>query len=597
MQPEYCRDKFTAFDVQAESGIVKSISLTVVLTSIVLPSLADEIPVLVSASAHWNGRPVSLLVQPASDSSISLTANNGFFDRGFHAVGQKSVPEDDKHLISAHFEALKLRSGIANVSARWHILTATAGDLDIHPHFSVADAERNVRWQLTIGETEKIFIPGDGETTLRYSMSSPGHHTVFLERLDNDSSGETQIKGLTVSGNPVDKGGIIRARWRPAAVHSKYSSSTCPTTNMWVFETQAVTRTSSYSPITTQFGYFGASFNSEARAAGGVNFSMWAASRNAAQAPPLTQMPHLLATGNPDAEFGGFGHEGSGVKIRNWEPYAHNPRSVIQALRLESEGGYDTFYGYLFDERDQRWGLYAVGRRPQRTGRRRGTSGLTPGSFCEIPGPPAVERSGDVRRVMRRRGWFYDADGNWHPIDHATGDKSSAPINKFVSTEEGWILMGTGGVEMLQPVREVRLPNPSRELPAYLQPDLVSQLFQLPVEFGSVSSQVTRTSAVVNYELTDAGPNAKAVLYYGPKDCLTFVARELHGTERKGVSSDILASDRVWANSTKPQDVSSGVNQFRLQNLKSGTQYFFRLLVTNERGKSWAFESGSFATK
>ena len=71
--------------------------------------------------------------------------------------------------------------------------------------------------------------------------------------------------------------------------------------------------------------------------------------------PPVFAMPHLLATGNPAAEFSGFGHEGSGVKIRNWEPYWRNPKSVIQALRVETKDGFDTFYGYLFDEEKKSW--------------------------------------------------------------------------------------------------------------------------------------------------------------------------------------------------------------------------------------------------
>ncbi len=560
-----------------------------------------DVPGLVRTTEQWNGRQISYLVQQESNSRLQLNASNGFFDRGFSAAGQTAAPADEKHLIPSHFDHLVLRGGMADVTARWHVLISSPGALTIRPQFTVPASERQTRWEISVRNTRRTFMPASEESTpLTFSVDQAGRHTVVLRRLDNDVPGETQIHGLLVSCPAATKAGVIRARWRPAAIHTQYSSSTCPETKMWVFETQSVTPVSSYSPITTRFGYFGASFGSDGRAAGGVNFSMWAASRNAKQAPPLNEMPHLLATGNPQAEFGGFGHEGSGVKIRNWEPFAHHPRSVIQALRVQSKDGYDTWTGYLFDERTRRWVLYAVGRRPTQLRRGQTETFLRPASFCEIPGPPATQRSGDIRRIMRRRGWFYGEDHRWHPVDRQTsGNPRTArdPVNKFIAAEDGWFLMGTGGVEMLDPVTEVRLSETSDRLPVFLQPDVAQQLFELPVEFGETSAEAGRTTATVSYDLKDAGPDATAVLHYGPVDCLTFVARKLHGTEKAGVSEKLLSADRVWAHTTATQSVSNGRNRFQLDNLKPATRYFYRLLVTNRRGKSWAFDSGSFETQ
>jgi hypothetical protein len=312
-------------------------------------------------------------------------------------------------------------------------------------------------------------------------------------------------------------------------------------------------------------------------------------------------MPHLLATGNPKADFGGFGHEGSGVKIRNWEPYRHHPRSVIQALRVETSDGMDTYSGYLFDERINRWVLYAIGRRPQK--RRDGgldtPTVLRPASFCEVPGPPSVQRSGDQVRIMRRRGWFYGQDRQWHVVDRQTMSKKGVqPINRLIGAKDGWLVMGTGGMEMLAGPREVRLKKQPTELPVYLQPEIATQMFERPVEFGSSSaSSLTKRSAIVEYELSKAGTNPKAILYYGVRDCLTFVKRKLHGTEKKGVSSEMLSSDRTWSSSTEAAPVHAGKNQFALDGLKADTAYFYRLFVANDEGKSWDFKSGSFHTK
>ena len=81
----------------------------------------------------------------------------------------------------------------------------------------------------------------------------------------------------------------------------------------------------------------------------------------------------------------------------------------------------------------------------------------------------------------------------------------------------------------------------------------VEQLFQVPVEFQEHSVHVLkRTSAIVRWALEPQGPNATATLYYGPTDCLTFVSRDLHGTEKKGASAGFYTADRTWAHQTIP---------------------------------------------
>ena len=87
------------------------------------------------------------------------------------------------------------------------------------------------------------------------------------------------------------------------------------------------------------------------------------------------------------------------------------------------------------------------------------------------------------------------------------------------------------------------------------------------------------------------------MLHYGPVDCLTFVSRELHGTEKAGVSATLLSGDRVWAHATTTHPIRGQQIEFQLTDLKPGIRYFYRLLATNQRGKSWAFESGSFETR
>ena len=361
---------------------------------------------------------------------------------------------------------------------------------------------------------------------------------------------------------------------------------------MWIFESRSASDHSSYSPITTAFGYYGATFNKDRRAAGGMNFSMWAVSQKAKILPPLNQMPHLLATGNPDAEFSGFGHEGSGVKIRNWTPFAHQPNSVIQALRIEKNDPYHTYSGYFYDTQKKQWILYAVGNKAPT---KKDASHLRASSFCEIPGPPAVERTGDQSRILERRGWFFDRDGEMHPVDSMT-TKPHLQNHQIAVSPDHWFQMMTGGIEHYQVPAKVTSEF-THPLPEYLQPNKLEQLLQLPAKFGSSKAdRLTKNSATITYQLDEEGTNSTGILYYGEVDAITFAARKLHGTEKGRTSEKLFANERVWSEQKDTGALSKGPNQITLTDLKSGTKYFYRLFVKNAEGKCWPPTSGSFTT-
>lgn len=581
------------------------------LTLVSLASLtAADTPSVLSTRERLFDSRVSYLAESADNGVLVLNANNGFFDKGaFRAEGAKPVPADDKPLISSHFSHLVSTTN-GRGSARWYIYIPTAGPIELDVYMNVTRSDVGQTWIVSLDGDERSFDTTLGTEakpqgdSFAFRVDSPGKHLVSVRRDDTSRPSAADLYGVVLGGAAIKNASRLRARWRPAAVHTQYHSSTCPTTKTWVFESQNISDVSSYSPITTRFGYFGGSFDGNGQASGGINFSMWAASQKAKTAPPLDQMPHLLATGNPTAKFSGFGHEGSGVKIRNWEPYSHHPTSIIQALRVDTADGYDTYSGYLFDERTDRWVLYAVGRKPMKSQGRGNTpeeaTTLRPASFCEVPGPPQVERTGDQRRTMRRRGWFRSDDGDWHPVDRQTVaiKAKDVPVNKFIGIDdEGWFVMGTGGMEMLDGTREVSTTRPSKVLPNYLQPDRAAQLFELPIGIGdSKATAITNRTATIEYDLSRLQPGATATVYYGSKDCLTFVSRELHGTEKKGLSSDMLATGRTWEFNTKPQPVSDGKNAFDVTNLKPQTAYAYRILVTDADGKRWADQSGNFET-
>lgn len=601
---------------------------------------AEEPAVVTKVSGRdASGEPLAYLAQPAVSQRLSLDANNGFFDHGaFTATGKRTVPSWDSKYISAHFSALASTPRMPGSTgpkgdARWYVWLPATGTLRIRIDPGDTGRRSQVasddRWKLSIADQSRIVsVPralgtagtsntesgkGVQPSELEFRITRIGAHCLTLTDISksSDQDPRSTIRRVVLSGVPAETGEVLRARWRPAAIHTSYHCSDCPTTKMWVFETESVASQSSYSPMTTAFGYFGASFDGFGRAAGGVNFSMWAASSKSTTLPPLTLMPRLLATGNPNADFSGFGHEGSGVKIRNWEPYAHHPKSVIQALRVETDRdpetglSTDTYYGYLFDEATNHWTLYAVGRRPQKL--RRGAdpgseTKLRVASFCEVPGPPDRQRTGDQVRTIRRRGWFWGETGKWHRVDCQTlgGLKSPWTSRSIGSTADGWLTMSTGGIEMRRPKTRVCLSrqSASEELPLYLQPDRVAGLSVLPVRFSSHGAKaISSTAATVSYEFVDAGSNATATLHYGRADCLTFAPRTLHGTERKGLSRELFSEQRSWESQSKNQHVDARQIEFQLHDLEPGTEYFYRVLITNEQGKSWDFESGNFSTQ
>lgn len=575
---------FPSANGDPDSFLVKTFLLTLTLSA----SAQSEPPTVISGDKDG----VFYKAQPAIENTIILDANNGFFDKGKITAQGKAAPlPNEKPLISASFQSLKFLAQSEEATARWYFRTSGAGPLTIVLQFS-SPLEKESKWTCTIGSQEKSFTSLDAnqQTTLDFGLPS-GTHILALTR-KGQSKTDHLLKNITLTGAPLKEGALLRARWRPSAIHTRYQASGCPEPLMWIFESRSVSDHSSYSPITTAFGYYGATFNKDRRAAGGMNFSMWAVSQKAKTLPPLNQMPHLLATGNPDAEFSGFGHEGSGVKIRNWTPFAHQPNSVIQALRIEKNEPYHTYSGYFYDTQKKQWILYAVGNKAPK---KRTASHLRASSFCEIPGPPAVERTGDQSRILERRGWFFDRDGGMHPVDSMT-TKPRLQNHQIAVSPDHWFQMMTGGIEHYQVPAKVTSEF-THPLPEYLQPNKLAQLRQLPAEFGSSKAdRLAKNSATITYQLDKEGPKPTGILYYGEIDALTFAARKLHGTEKGRTSEKLFASERVWSEQKDTGALSKGPNQITLTDLKPGTKYFYRLFVKNAEGKCWAPTSGSFTT-
>ena len=622
-----------------------------------LPLPAREPPVVLDPPVTIEGLPkdgqkseIRYQAQPAKAGKIDLTATNGFFDRCFEALGQQPPLPGDGPLIGSSFEYLGRLPDQVRGSARWHLWCPGAGEIKITFFMQVPAGEADHPWTIKVGDEPQTLKveANDGQTpqkqTITFAVKQPGKVTVAIDCTATPPPPATRIYCLHLEGSAIAKASLLRTRWRPAAVHGRYfPSGTCPAPVMWVFETMDIGKTGSYSPLTTPFGYFGTSFMKDGMISAGAsfNFSIWIANRNGTEAPPIEKMARLIGTDIADLQYSTFGGEGTGVKFRGGV-YKQATDRIIQALRLESDGaGLLTYYGYFYDEPEKRWKLYASAQCPSR----KNPDGLlgSTGSFCEIPGPPNRERSGDLVREIKRRGWFYGSDQKWYraqignlpdeaALDDADDDAEAAPVaadnpavkkprakRKVPAAEapeaasskrvyylpdyatDGWMGMRTGGMETyLGNVSGNEKPKIKAGVPAlqpeYLSPEKTAQLFDLPVVFGAVKTiQVDAGQATIEYEIKKTGPNSKAILYYGTIDSLTYPPKKVD--KGSPVEIDMFRPERTWQSATPEQEVKVGTNPFKLGGLKPGTTYYFRLFVAHDQGKSWDYHSGGFKTK
>lgn len=567
-------------------------------------SLASEVPngfgqletppAMIPGGVDEAGRKFSYLAQPEKGGKLVLTASNGFFTKGVcRAAGESDLPKvGDEDLIQPNYAYLENWNNTTG-TIRWHLHILKAGEASLLIRLEGAgDSEIEVN----LGDmTQLVTTRNITENPVTFEIEKPGEYELSLRatRIGDPSSGVGQLHRIEVFGSAVEGANLLRARWRPAAVHGGYNSSKIDGGRLLVTTTRSTVPISNYSPITTPFGYYGSSFTADKKSNGEFNFSMWG--RDGA-ASDLKQMPHLLGVGSPDGEFSGFGHEGSGVKPRGWTPMPDQPELCVQALRVEPGELYDTYYGYYFDHPTAAWKFYGAGRKWHDG---KPNTHLKVGSFCEVPGPPQVERTGDIYREVRRRGWYRDGDV-WVAMDEyspsGAGSKGDMPVNKrWFTTDDGEYAMGCGGVRFYT-ANEPPAPSGNDELPYFLASDSVANLFTMPIEFGSIQATgLSANSATIDVNIAKGDNLNGGTIYYGTKDALTFAPRELHGTEKNSELSQAV-NDSAWQKSTKFESVTVGANRVVLTELEPDTTYHYRVLIDNDVSRVWNNETLTFSS-
>lgn len=555
-------------------------------------------PKLIPGGVDESGRKYDYLGQEATGGKLILTAANGFFTGGVAiAKGESSLPKvGDEALIVPNFAYLEWAG--TEHSLRWHVLTTQAGTISFRVYLEAAGTGSKIEVRFA-GEVRTVSTRRAGKEEaqpweLTFEVPEPGQHTLSLQATGVAPGGVGKLHRIDAFGPGLEGANLLRVRWRPAAVHGSYDTEKVRGAKLLVFTTRSVADISSYSPVTTPFGYFGTSFDADRRSNGAFNFSMWGDEKAAAD---LKTMPHLIGLGSREGEFSGFGHEGSGVKPRGWDPMPDRPELVVQALRVESGEQYDTYYGYYFDHPSNAWKFYAAGNKWHGG---KPVEHLRLGSFCEVPGPPDRERTGDVYREVRRRGWAWDGK-EWSALETylpgGSGSAGDIPVNKlWYTTDEGEYAMGCGGIRLYRHDPSRVAASGAKELPYFLSSPGVQSLFRLPIGFGKVQvREVHPTRAVLDFEITSGDALENAVVYFGTRDALTFAPRELHGTERNSALSHAVQSSS-WESAQELESVRIGANRVELTQLKPATPYFFRILVNNDVSRIWTDRTFVFTT-
>lgn len=555
-------------------------------------------PVLIPGGIDEEGRSFHYFGQAATGGKLILTASNGFFTHGVAtAKGESDLPKmGDDHLIGPNFAYLEWTE--VGGTLRWHLLVKEPGKVHFRVDLEVSDPGSEV--EVSFADLTRKVVTGRAaagqgqDWKLSFEVPEPGAYEFSLKASKRAAGSIGKLHRVEAFGPGLAEAHLLRTRWRPAAVHGGYDRRGVDDAKLLVFTTRSVSEVSSYSPITTPFGYYGTSFESRGRSKGSFNFSMWGpkgADRD------LKVMPHLLGVGSPEGLFSGFGHEGTGVKPRGWVPMPDLPEVVVQALRVENHDLYDTYYGYYFDHPTQAWKFFAAGNKWHGG---KPLKHLRLGSFCEVPGPPQRERSGDLYREVRRRGWVW-REGQWLALDTfspgGNGRSGELPVNKlWDTTREGEYAMGCGGMRFYRhdPAR-VR-PVEVVELPPFLSSPSVATLFTLPITFGRIqATEVSSAHALIEFNLTSDQELGAGTLYFGPKDALTFAPRQLHGTEQNSSLSRAV-QEMAWPSEVKIPKLKPGINRVILSGLDPATTYHYRILAENTVSRIWNDRTHSLTT-
>ncbi|MGK0302437.1 MAG: hypothetical protein ACI89X_003321, partial [Planctomycetota bacterium] len=218
------------------------------------------------------------LAQKATGNTLQLRPNSCFFDgAGLQCKGQgPAVAERDQLNKGKSFATI---TGIAaGNQVSWYVHVPAAGTCEVKLQAS-KDVRSQATLELLLGQ-QRIALSTQSATV---QFNRAGVHRI---RLTNSAKTAASVKGLALAGAAIEGASLLRTRWRPAAAHAKFTSSTLGSgAHVWIMEMDAAPGDARfYAPMTTPFGYFGPSWTAEGIPTG-MNFSMWSFGRGKEEPP------------------------------------------------------------------------------------------------------------------------------------------------------------------------------------------------------------------------------------------------------------------------------------------------------------------------
>ena len=565
--------------------------------------------------------------QESEGARLTLGANECFF----YPVGPKlqgggKVRGDEEAALfnkgESYTEIGTLRNSGQQV--KWPILPVANGVVSLKVFLETSAKEAGSEWIVRCGDIEELVTSVKSDGSLPQPWSLSGRITqsgireeaiqfVTIELISTCSKNLDGgiLKSVELEGPAVEGAYLLRSRWRPQAVHTRFLSTEQMGTGLgiqaWVVEVRphfdfGLDPFQFYAPVTTEFGYYGSTYMPTSKStpdvftAKAMNFSLWSYKRGAAE-PPVGELSHLLSIGDSRRQFGGYHHEGTGVKPRGPLPQIENQlmRSLVVGMRFDAPDAgdpypYRTYHSYFVNPENGDWALYASGRqfaeKPSQFGGLR-----EPGAFVEVPGRVVSQRTHQSLRSASYRGWVQDLAGDWHPIDMMNGTAKLGEIapKRWELSDDGWFRMTTGGMvyRRFKTKNNDVVHTPNFELPDYMQAKALEKFSDHPVsvEIHKVAMN-SGGNLIVDFELAGNEELAEVILHYGRQDGLTLIFEDgdqpskWEGT----VSKRFRSGEHRWE---IPASATIGFSR----------QGFCRLLVNASEGRFWALESSVWRSR
>jgi len=372
-----------------------------------------------------------------------------------------------------------------NAKLEWGLILKEGRDLraDFFINASSSDVGRIFSVQLDESESTEVEITQDIISSGRFSVDffqvSEGFH-LFRVTAVNAYKSDFQVLNVRLralssqESEALINSYIVRERWRPSAAYSSWSSSSGHAVKAWIMELTSESEGGHFSPITTNFGYYGPIFKPDNKALE-MNMSFWGD-----QEGPVNKQSHLLGIGSSQGVFGRWSHEGTGVKVRDWKNFDSNTSGTYTiGMRYSDDGVFRTFYGYFWNEGTEEWQLYSIGRVLIKNK----LTSLKTKAFIEVLGGPEQERSGQKLRKINYRGWVRNSQGIWSELDQLHLSKGSEFVNKNSGiTQDGErFFTSTGGFVNRMPYAENHvLTKMASRQPVYMQSDKLEKFDQVP---------------------------------------------------------------------------------------------------------------------